>query len=47
VQIPTKISDVNKAAELLGKRYGIFTDKVNMDISIPVVIHDDLGEDDE
>ena len=27
VKIPTKISDVNRAAELLGKRYGICTDK--------------------
>lgn len=27
VEIPTKISDVNKAAELLGKRYGLFIDK--------------------
>lgn len=27
-----------KAAELLGKRYSLFTDKVNMDVAIPVVI---------
>ena len=27
-----------KAAELLGKRYGLFTDKVNVDGAIPVVI---------
>ena len=27
VEIPTKISDVNKAAELLAKRHGSFTDK--------------------
>jgi len=31
-----------KAAELLGKRYGIFTDKVNVEGSLPVIIH---GED--
>jgi len=31
-----------KAAELLGKRYGIFTDKVSVDTAIPVVIK---GED--
>lgn len=32
-----------KAAELLGKRYGIYTDKVNMDVQ-QVVIVDDLDE---
>ena len=36
-----------KAAELLGKRYGIYTDKLNMTGAIPVVISDDLGEEDE
>jgi len=30
-----------KAAELLGKRYGLFTDKVNVDGAIPVVISGD------
>ena len=35
-----------KAAELLGKRYGMFTDKMNIDGAIPVVISgDDLLED--
>lgn len=32
-----------KAAELLGKRYGIFTDKVNLEVE-PVVIMNDLKE---
>jgi phage terminase small subunit len=32
-----------KAAELLGKRYGIFTDKVNLNVE-PVVIVNDLKE---
>ena len=36
-----------KAAELIGKRYGIFTDKLNVEGSVPVVIVDDLDEDDE
>lgn len=27
-----------KAAELIGKRYGLYTDKVNVDAAIPVVI---------
>lgn len=43
VEIDTKISDVNKAAELLGKRYGLFKDSVNIDIE-PVVIVNDLKE---
>lgn len=34
--------DRNKAAELLGKRYGLFTDKLDVDVAIPVVIS---GED--
>ena len=32
-----------KAAELLGKRYGLFTEKLNVEGSVPVVI---TGEDD-
>lgn len=31
-----------KAAELLGKRYGVFTDKVDIDGALPVTIVDDL-----
>ena len=49
-----EITDINisakerlKAAELIGKRYGMFTDKLNVEGSIPVVIVDDLEEDDE
>lgn len=30
-----------KAAELLGKRYSLFTDKVNMDVALPVVLSGD------
>ena len=35
-----------KAAELLGKRYGLFTDKVNIDGTAPVVLvgYDDVKE---
>ena len=33
-----------KAAELLGKRYGLFTDKVNVESKAKVVIVDDLDE---
>lgn len=42
VDIPAKLSDANKAAELIGKRYGIFKDNVKLDVT-PVVI--DGGED--
>ena len=45
VEIPTKISDVNKAADLLGKRYGIWTDNVKIFGNVPVQIVDDLGSD--
>ena len=36
------IKDANKCAELLGKRYSIFTDKVNVEGSLPIIIY---GED--
>lgn len=42
VEIPAKLSDANKAAELLGKRFGIFKDNINIDGAVPVVI---TGED--
>ena len=37
--IPAK--DRNKAAELLGKRYGMFTEKLNIGGAVPVVISGD------
>lgn len=33
VEIPAKLSDSNKAAELLGKAYGLYTDRLNVDNS--------------
>ena len=33
-----------KAAELLGKRYALFTDKLNIDTAIPIVIKDDVSD---
>lgn len=33
-----------KAAELIGKRYGLFTDKVNVEGNLGVTIIDDLGD---
>lgn len=38
VEIPAKLSDANKAAELLGKRYGTFTDKVDVSGALPVIL---------
>ena len=46
VQVPTKVSDLNKAAELLGKRYALFTDKVETDVDMDLNITLDYGEDD-
>jgi phage terminase small subunit len=36
--------DKLKAAELLAKRYGLLTDKISVEGSIPVVIVDDVSE---
>lgn len=44
VEIPTKVSDANKAAELLGKRYGLYTDKVDVDTDMDLNIHIDYGD---
>lgn len=34
VEIPAKLSDANKAAELLGRRYSLFTDKLDVDMQV-------------
>ena len=39
-----KIRDRNKAAELLGKRYGLYTDKVNLSGEVGVKIIDNVPE---
>lgn len=39
VEIDTKISDVNKAAELLGKRWGIFTDSIDLNADMELNIN--------
>ena len=44
VQVPTKVSDLNKAAELLGKRYALFTDKVETDVDMDLNITIDYGD---
>ena len=45
VDIPAKLVDANKAAELIGKRYGMFKDSVKLDVQ-PVVIGGDDGLED-
>ena len=45
VPIPARLSDANKAAELIGKRYGIFKDSMKLDVT-PVVIGGDDGLED-
>jgi len=47
VQVPTRVSDLNKAAELLGKRYGLYTDKVDLDADAELHICIDYGESSE
>ncbi len=46
VEIPAKLSDANKAAELLGKRYCLFTDNVNLTGVAPVQIINDIPKGD-
>ena len=45
VDIPAKLSDANKAAELIGKRYGIFKDNMKLDVKPVVIGGDDDLED--
>ena len=43
-EIPAKLSDANKAAELLGKRYSLFTDRVELDADMDLNVKIDYGE---
>lgn len=45
VPMPTKVSDSNKAAELLGKRYALWTDKQEISGDLGVTFVDDIGSD--
>ena len=38
------VRDSNKCAELLGKRFGIFTEKINLDGNVGVTIVNDVDE---
>lgn len=46
VEIPAKLTDANKAAELLGKRYGLFTDKLQFNTPTVPVILDNIPDGD-
>lgn len=45
VEIPAKNVDVNRAAELLGKRYGLYTDKIDVSGGVDLNIQVDYGDD--
>lgn len=47
VNTPTKVSDVNRAAEMLGKYYALFTEKLNVDGDMDYSIKIDYGGGDE
>lgn len=42
--LDASLQDRTKCAELLGKRYGTFKEKVDVTGSVPVVITDDITE---
>lgn len=44
VEIPAKLSDANKAAELLGKVHGLYTDKIEADVDMELNINIDYGD---
>ena len=47
VEIPARLSDAYKAAELLGKAYGLYTEKVEADVDMDLNINIDYGDDDD
>jgi len=47
VRKKVSVRDRNKAAELIGKRLGMFTDKLDVNLPITVVIADDYGDEPE
>lgn len=47
VRIPARLADANKAAELLGKAYVLFTDKIQQDVDMNLNITVDYGDENE
>lgn len=45
VEVPAKQTTRIKAAELIGKRYGLWTDRVDLQGDLTLVFEDDYGED--
>ncbi|WP_171015047.1 terminase small subunit [Culicoidibacter larvae] len=45
IEVKPRMSDRNKAAELLGKGYALYTDRVEQDVKGTVVIVNDLPDD--
>ncbi len=43
IDIPAKLSDANKAAELLGKAYRLYTDRVEQDVDMELTVKIDYG----
>lgn len=46
VEIPAQLRDANKAAELLGKAYGIYTDRIETDIDMELNVNINYGDGD-
>ena len=46
VKIPAQLRDANKAAELLGKAYGIYTDRIETDVDMELNININYGDGD-
>ncbi len=44
VDIPARLSDANRAAELLGKAYGLYTDRVEQEVDMELSITVDYGD---
>ena len=44
VEIPARLQDANKAAELLGKAYALFTDKMEADMDMELNVTVDYGD---
>lgn len=46
-QVPPTIAEKTRAAELLGKRYTMWTDKQQLDVNGAITFIDDIGDEDE
>ena len=44
VQIPAQLRDSNKAAEMLGRAYGLYTDRIEADVDMELNINIDYGD---